>query len=184
MGLMSLYPQGTFSGEYKASPPQDLVRAELVIGHEFGAPEDTAEGPGVVNEAIAKLVVSEFSHLPVFAPESVASAIDKYYPGLDVTLLENTTSNKRGTEGGTYEELVQVRARLKGKDMPSVHIGQAFHIGRILEQAKFVGFDPMAPADLPSFFDPASIQPWCQNRSAWRRRELFGVPVLKVTGRL
>lgn len=185
---MPIYAQGTFDGLYRATPHQVLLEAlpevDAVVGHEFAAPPSLEDGPGKINEQIAEIIVADYSHLPIYGAATIKKAVQKLDSSLEVTLLEDITSDHFNTKGGTIEELRQVWASLGRETVRSVHVGQAYHIGRVTQQAEKMGFTPFIPEGLPTDFDPESIQRWCHNVWLWRVREAFGVPALAVMAML
>jgi hypothetical protein len=185
---MPIYAQGTFDGLYRATPRQVLLEAlpevDAVVGHEFAAPHSLEDGPGKINEQIAEIIVDDYGHLPIFGAATIKKAVEKLDSNLEVKLLVDITSDGLNTKGGTYEELKQVWASLGRETVRSVHVGQAFHIGRVAQQAEKVGFTPLIPEGLPTDFDPDSMQRWCRNRWLWSVREAFGVPALSIFRKL
>lgn len=192
----------TFTGDYTPSTPEELERGDIVvIGHEFGAPKTPADiiqnpdfnpklhynpeleddpGPGDVNLVIAGIIASRFADKPIYAPNSVARALEEEHDIQVTGLLLHTSSNADASEGGTWEELDQVKELVGSEDIiRSIHVGQAHHINRIARQARLKGFDPMLPEGLPKQFDPESSQWWCRSVWAWGLREIPGLAVLR-----
>lgn len=180
---MPVYPAGTFSGNYQPSSPEALANADIVVGHEFAAPAEGCLEPGVINQAIARIVVERYAHLPIYAAESVARAIDDIDPDLPVHVFRDTTSNTLASKGGTRDELRHVWDQTGHRLVRSIHVAHAFHVGRVAEQARRIGFSPQIPEGLPSGFDPTSVQWWCRGRVRWQLREMPGVLALRLTGR-
>src|SRR5438045_910732 len=103
---MSLYADGVFDGLYTPSTPFELPEADYVTGHEFAAPW---RGIGRINEQIGLFIAMNFSHLPIFASQTVADGIEKLDLDIDVEVIKIASSNTMASEGGTWAELQRVK---------------------------------------------------------------------------
>jgi hypothetical protein len=60
-----------------------------------------------------------------------------------------------------------------------IAIAHAYHVGRVVSQARKMGVELKPYPQLPTEFDPDSAQVWTRNRALWVSRE---IPVL-ATGK-
>ena len=175
--------RGAILGQYEAAEPSQIATAECVIGHSFG----TSVGPGSVNARLGSLAAfwAEATDTPLIVDHVLAKALPEGAPEpVAVTKGKISTTTGGGLETwGTY---------LRAEEYMAHHylwnpivVAQAFLAVRAARQATKLGMKPILPSGLPHQFDPhAEKQDWTHSRSAWIRRELVGVFVLKAQGRL
>ena len=174
---MSLYARGSFSGNY--SPQGNVAEADCVIGHEFAYREN---GFGNVNELLAEFIANRFSHLPLFLNHNIAGAIHTIDPVItpEAIFSGKSVDYTANSGEGTWGELMQARSLMnEQKFNKPVLVAQAYHVGRIVLQAKLLDMEPIAPEGLPADFDPESEQIWTRGPIAWAIREALGAPVLR-----
>ena len=176
---MSLYAPGSLVGKYVPSSPRDMTKANYVIANEYAYREEGA-GLGIVNEALAKFVVRDFSHLRIYAARRIAIAINRIAPHVELAgVFEGPSSNTLNSEGGTWGELQQAIDFVGNKVAIPVIVAQSRHAPRVAKQAIKMGLDPLLPPNLPEIFDPESVQWWCRGPHVWPVRELIGAVVLR-----
>lgn len=181
---MALYTLASFTGEYNPSSVHEVVAAEAVIGHEFGAPK-AANYPGAVNTALAKMIVERYGDKQIYASETIADAIGGMDAGIPLAgVFEDSSADTTGRVGGTWSELQQAIRLADGDLRNPIVIGQAFHAPRIAAQATKAGLEPVLPEGLPRLFDPGSAQWWCRGPMRWALREAAGTMVLRQRGQI
>lgn len=188
---MSYFAEGAFNGEYPVSPPEMLAKAQFIFGHEFGAPKKDAkkngstleEVFGLVNVEIAQFIYDLDSDLPIYAAETVAGALGELGVAVE-GVVYNTTSTFHADEGGTWAELIEVEKLLENEEKHVLHVGQAYHAGRIAAHSAKFGFHPHLPPGLPTMFDPDSKQRWTRSAGLWAVREAPGTLFLKLKNQL
>jgi hypothetical protein len=178
-----LYAKGSFTGSYESSSAENIKKARYVIGNEYGAPADKTIG--VANEAIAAYIITHFPDLPVCASTSVAQALMKRNPKVKlIGTFTGTSANTSASNGGTWKEL-ELAKGFAGRDWKyPVIVAQAYHVGRVVKQARRAGMHPAVPGDLPRIFDVSSTQWWCHNALFWALREIPGAIILRYRGEL
>lgn len=176
-----LYGKGTFNGLYPLMG--DMENAKLVVAHEFAVRH---VGNGRFHEAMAQLIADDerLMFLPKKLNRFVANALFERRPELNVEVFTGESSGSMGGGEGTKGEISQTKQFMLdtfGEIVPSVHIGHARHIGRIIMQAQAQGLQPITIAGYPDGFDPTSDQLHTRNALVWGAHELIGVPVLHMT---
>jgi len=165
-------------GFYEASTDTD--RADIVVAHSFG----TLTGETSVNRLLADLALDQADGRPVAADRTLVNAIpdgDKHFD----LVVEGPITNLVGQGVGTYGVLEQVRTFMEGRDLKlALMIAQRRHVGRVMLQAKRLGINSIAPANLPSQFEPGSMQLGTRSSAEWLMREVLGAPVLKYQKKL
>lgn len=163
------------TGRYKEIG--NSIDADCVIAQSFGATEN---GPGRVNEQLARFIVEHAIGLPLLLQGEVAEALPEEAPN-PALVIKGKPSTSSGGELDSWEVLRQCKQYMDefGLRRPLL-VAQAFHIGRVALQAEKQGMTGLiVPSDLPREFDPESIQPWTRSRGQWIRRELPGIAYLK-----
>ncbi|MEK7603379.1 MAG: hypothetical protein AAB459_04015 [Patescibacteria group bacterium] len=179
---MSILPQTKMEQHYQAASVEQFRATEIIIGHEFGAPSD---GAGLVNRLLAQFIVDLNFNRPIYVAESIANALQEISPNTNIAgVFHDTSANTLASKGGTMAELEQVQSQCAITVRKTLHVAHARHVSRVLRQARLVGFDPIAPPNLPEEFDPASSQWWCRGPLRWKLREVIGQPYLKLRGQL
>lgn len=169
----------SITGEY--NPRRDLEDADCVIGQSFGASDD---GPGKVNIALARYIVDNLDpDLPKILQIEIAEAM----PDINEVdfIIEGEPSSAIGSELDSWQVLNATSEYMKEEGLNNpILVAQAYHVGRVSMQAATMGMDVIVPEGLPRQFDPDSNQFWTRSRSAWVARELPGLAILKLTGKL
>lgn len=165
-------------GRYEAvGNPAD---ADLVIGHSFGTMTDEQS----VNRALADFIQESADGRPIVADRTLVDA----FPGRDDDvdhIVEGQITNTVGQGVGSWGTLVEAHDFMERADLHRpLMVGQAFHIGRVVMQARRLGIDSIVPADLPRQFEPRSEQPWTRSLGLWLPREILGSLVLRKQGKL
>jgi hypothetical protein len=156
----------------------NLYEADCIIGQSYGVGEN---GPGYVNELLAKFIVDNTTEIPMLLQNEIAEALPESSrkPAL---IIEGIPSTFSGGEVDSWEVLKYSHVFMKknGLSRPLI-VAQAFHVGRVTLQAKKQGMAGLiVPAGLPREFDPNSVQPWTRSQEKWAKRELLGIPYLRL----
>jgi hypothetical protein len=177
------YAKGTFFGNYELVGAVDDAR--IVTAHEFAVPRT---GNGVFHEKMAEYIARDvrLMALPKKLNHFVAAALIELEPGIQVDIFDGISTDMVGNGEGTQGEVTQLKAHMLtefGQVVPSVHIGHARHIGRVVAQSRVQGLEPITLEGYPDGFDPESIQGHVHGPWIWGLHELIGVPYLHVAGK-
>jgi len=173
-----IYPRGSFTGNYE--PRGNVAEADCVIGNEFAYRET---GFGSVNEQLAEFIAERYTNLALFLNKNIAGALNVLRPDIepDETFVGEPV-NYMGTRGiGTKGELLQAKKFMADRQLERpIIVAQAYHVGRVAIQAKWLGINPIISEGLPKDFDSESVQSWTQGPLAWAWRESRANPALRV----
>jgi hypothetical protein len=165
-------------GHYDAVGNPD--EADVIIGHSFG----TRTGEGSPNRSIAEFTIVHSDGRPILADRTLVNAFPNRDEQVD-HVVEGPTSNIVGQGVGAWGTLVEAKKFMNQEGLGNaLMVGHAYHIGRILMQAKKLGIRSIVPANLPRDFDPESEQLWTRWPSMWVPREVIGSLVLRLQGKL
>lgn len=173
-------------GRYRVSGESELEESTHIIAQSFGTYTDNGV-PGRINTLLA-IRAQELAgryKVPVIAQEEVAAGFDEDFKHLAVF------GSPSSTQGGGLDswQLLQISVGLAKEqlviDRPRpIIVAQAYHIGRIAAQASKIGMETLLPPDMPREFAIDSKQWWTRSHVAWATRELAGISVLKLRGRI
>jgi hypothetical protein len=165
-------------GFYEAS--DNTENADIVVAHSFG----TLITETSINRILADLALNQANGRPIVADRMLVNAV----PGADELfdlVVDGPITNLIGQGVGTYGVLEPTGVFMRERDLKlALMIAQARHIGRVMLQAKRLGIDSIAPANLPSEFEPGSTQWGTRSSTEWLIREVVGAPVLKYQKKL
>lgn len=177
--------KSAITGHY--TPQGKIEDADSLITQDFGRRErkgDEAVDP--VNMAIAQFAIDILTQkdMPSIMQTESATAYNA---------LSRKTASKIITESrkksqaylDSWEVLSQAKEYMDEYGLESpVIVAQAHHIGRVALMAVKLGIKPIIPKGLPNGFDNYSAQWWTRTNSLWMAREVPGLYVLKVQGKL
>lgn len=139
---MSIFPEGSFDGNYRSTfnPNIETPESAVVIVNAFGFRKDSAGNkvPGALNEELAHFTDKHFSHLPILVSRDVA-------PTLEATpaLIMGVVSTSQVTGGlkdpktaGTGGELLNAKEFMVRENYNlAIIVAQAFHVARVARMA-------------------------------------------------
>ncbi len=154
--------------------------ADCVIGHSFGTSTDESS----VNNSLARMMLLLAEDRPMIADRTLVNSS----PNLDMLMahiVEGGVTNIKAQGVGTWGTLVEAESFMGDHNLHNpIMVAQAYHIGRVIKQAKVLGITSFVPDDLPRYFDKRSDQVWTRSAALWLPFNTLGSLLLKRRGQL
>lgn len=157
--------------------------ADCVMAHSFG----TSLDPGSPNSRIANTMSMLSDGRPMMADRTVVDAVPSLEPQMAHIVDGAVTNFKNGRpEGiGTWGTLVSCLDYMRAHDLERpLMVAQAYHVGRVMRQAKKLGIDALQAVNLPVNFDTKSDQIWTRSYALWVPYNALASLVLKRRSQL
>jgi hypothetical protein len=170
------------TGRYEA-PEYAASEIDCIAGQSFGYRVEGGEHyPGPVNERLGELAVRAAQEYgaPIVAQQEIAEAIEGYGGEVAHSITQHRVADKYLDMG---EVLLQTKDYMSRHNMyRGIAIAHAYHVGRVVSQARKMGVELNPYPELPTEFDPDSAQVWTRNRALWVSREIPVLATRKARG--
>ncbi|MEI6237082.1 MAG: hypothetical protein WCP03_00570 [Candidatus Saccharibacteria bacterium] len=164
----------------------DTNDADCIIAQSFGyRNEHGIKALDPVNIKLARFVLEKADELDLRTILQVEVAVA--YHALSAKKPTFTIDQSRNPIKylDSWEVLEQSKELMTILDLENpMIVAQAHHVGRVALQAEKLDMSPIVPDGLPADFDDKSEQKWTRSRNLWIRKEIPGMPLLKVLGKL
>ena len=161
-------------------PVGAIEDADSLVGLSYG----TSTHPRSPNYEIGQRMLVYADGRPLIADRTIVDAI----PGGDqhmAHIVEGEVTNIKAQGVGTWSILKSAKLFMdeQGFQKPAL-FAQAWHMRRVIKQARLLQIDPIVPADMPTSFDTQSEQIWTRSLYLWLPFNALGSILLKKRGQL